>query len=148
MGVSADGAAGDRSVFRERWRERQSAGNGLERLVRQPAWVDAGLVILGVLLVLGVVAAANVTVARTAAFPAVSDGLRVSAVRDAAPAPLVGSPARFHDLAGTDVDAVVVEVDPTEVIAELSRPTAPSAGQLLVAVGPGRLVDLLAPRPG
>ena len=45
------------AVFRERWRDRQSAGARPGELIKQPGWIDAGLVVLGVLLAAGVVAA-------------------------------------------------------------------------------------------
>jgi hypothetical protein len=103
---------------------------------------------LGVLLAAGTVAAATVTVARTATFPAVVDGVTVSAVRNSGPTPTVGSPAQFRDSTGTMLDAIVVEVAPTEVIAQLGRPAPPSAGQLLVPAGSERLFEVLAPRLG
>lgn len=100
------------------------------------------------LLAAGAVAAATVTVARTAAFPAVVDGTTVSAVRDSRPAPAVGSPAQFRPGSQAAIDAVVVEVTPTEVIARLSTPAPLSAGQLVVPAGRERLFDVLAPRLG
>ncbi len=147
--VSADTGAGYQGVFRESWRERQSAGNRLGALIRQPGWVDAGLIGLGVLLIAGAVAASTVSVTRTAALPAVVDGVTVSAVRGPEPAPVVGSATQFRDNPDAPaIDAVVVEVSPTELIARLSRPAAVPAGQLLVPLGRERLLDLLAPRLG
>lgn len=147
--MSEETPAGYQAVFRERWREHQSSGNRLGgRLIRQPRWVDAGLVALGVLLAVGAVAATTVTVPRTAAFPAVVDGVKVSAVRGAGPAPAVGSPAQFRDTTGATIDAVVVEVAQTEVIARVSQPAPPSAGQLLAPVGKERLFEVFVPRLG
>ncbi|MBU3748872.1 MAG: hypothetical protein FGM52_00175 [Mycobacterium sp.] len=144
--MSADTGAGYQTVFRESWRERQSAGNRLGDLIRQPGWLDAGLVGLGVLLAAGAVAAGTVTVARTAAYPAVVDGTTVSAVRGSGPTPAVGSPAQFRDTSAAEIGATVVSVSATEVVARLSRPASESAGQLLVPLGRERLLDLLAPR--
>ncbi|MDT5367284.1 MAG: hypothetical protein QOC62_1715, partial [Mycobacterium sp.] len=47
------------SVFRERWRDRQSAGARPGELIAQPAWIDAGLVVLAVLVAAGAVAGAT-----------------------------------------------------------------------------------------
>lgn len=138
---------GYQAVFRESWRERQSSGNRLGGLIRQPKWMDAGLVALAGFLVAGAVAGATVTVARNTSFPAVADGATVSAVRGHGPAPAVGSPAQFRATTGT-TDAVVVEVTPTEVMARLSTPVAPSGGQLLVPAGRESLLSLLVPRLG
>jgi hypothetical protein len=110
--------------------------------------MDAGLVALGVLLIVGVIAAVTTTVPRTAAFPAVVDGVSVSAVRVAGPTPAVGSPAKFRDTTGAIVDAVVVEVAPTVVKARLGRAAPASAGQLLVPAGRERLFKVLAPGLG
>lgn len=144
----SDHGAGYQAVFRERWRERQSTGNGLGSLIRQPRWMDAGLVGLGVLLVVGGVAAASVTVPQTAAFPAVVVGTSVSAVRLPGPTPDVGAPAEFRDATGAVRDAVVVEVAPTTVSARLTQPGAAAAGQLLVQVGRKTLFEVLAPGLG
>lgn len=146
--MSDDSRAGYQAVFRERWRERQSAGNRLGELIRQPRWLNAGLVALAGLLATGAVAAATVTVSRSAVFPAVVDGVTLTAVRGSGPAPVVGSPAHFRDSSGATVDAVVVAVAPSEVIARLTRPTPASAGQLLVPAGSQRLFEVLAPRLG
>ena len=144
--MSTDTGAGYAAVFRESWRERQSAGNRLGDLIRQQGWLDAGLVGLGVLLAAGAVAAVTVTVARTAAYPAVVDGTTVSAVRGSGPAPAVGSPAQFRDTPADAIGATVIAVSATEVVARLGRPASASAGQLLVPLGRERLLDLLAPR--
>ena len=53
--VTADGEVRYEAVFRERWRDRQSAGARPGELIKQPGWIDAGLVALGVLLVAGAV---------------------------------------------------------------------------------------------
>lgn len=146
--MSEEDRTGYQAVFRERWRERQSAGNRLGSLIRQPRWMDAGLVVLAALLAAGAVAAATVTVGRTAAYPAVVDGTTASAVRGADPAPEVGSPAQFRGAAAAPVDAVVVNVTPTEVIARLNTAVPSTAGQLLVPAGSERLYQVLIPRLG
>lgn len=146
--MSGDDAAGFENVFRQRWRERQSGGNQPGDLIRQSHWIDPGLIALGVLLAAGVVAGALVTVEQTVAFPAIAHDVSVSAVRDSGPAPNVGSAAQFRDTTGSVIDAVVVGVAPTEVMAELSRPAPPSAGQLLIPMGRQRLVSVLVPRLG
>lgn len=145
--MSEEDRTGYQAVFRESWRERQSAGNRLGSLIRQPRWMDAGLVALAVLLAAGAVAAATVTVGRTAAYPAVVDGTTASAVRGSDPAPAVGSPAQFRSRADT-ADAVVVDVTPTEVIARLNTAVPSTAGQLLVPAGSERLYQVLIPRLG
>ncbi|MFN8070424.1 MAG: hypothetical protein U0R66_01220 [Mycobacterium sp.] len=145
--MSEEDRTGYQSVFRETWRERRSSGNQLGGLIRQPRWVNAGLLALAGLLAVGAVAGATVTVARNTSFPAVSDGATASAVRGPGPAPTVGSPARFRGAADT-IDAVVVGVSPTEVIAQLSRPAPPSGGQLLVPAAREPLFSLLIPRLG
>lgn len=145
--MSEEDRTGYRAVFRESWRARQSSENRLGSLIRQPRWMDAGLVALAGLLVAGAVAAATVTVERTAAFPAVVDGPTVSAVLGSGQAPAVGSLAQFRDTTGT-TDAVVVAVTPTEVTARLSRPGSSAGGQLLVPAGSEPLFSLLIPRLG
>lgn len=135
------------TVFRQRWRDRQSAGARPGELIKQPGWIDAGLVALGVLLAAGAVAASTVTVARTEALPAVVQGTSVTAPRGAnAPAP--GTTAQYRDSSGTTLDAVVVDVTATEVVARLARPGPASAGELLIPVGRQRLIGVLLPRLG
>lgn len=145
--MSEEDRTGYQAVFRESWRERQSTGNRLGGLIRQPRWIDAGLAALAALLIAGAVAGATVTVARTTSFPAVAERANVSAILGSAPAPAVGSPAQFRSATGT-TDAVVVEVTTTEVIARLSTPVTPSGGQLLVSAGREPLFAMLIPRLG
>jgi hypothetical protein len=133
------------AVFRERWRDRQSVGARPGELVKQPGWIDAGLVALGVLLTTGVVAAGAMTIARTQALPALVQGTSVTAARgDASPA--LGSAAQYRDASGVTLDATVVEVTETEVTARLDRPGPASTGQLLVPADRQRLLSVLLPR--
>ena len=133
------------AVFRERWRDRQSAGARPGELVKQPGWIDAGLVVLGVLLAAGVFAASTMTIARTQALPAVVQGTSVTAARgDASPA--LGSVVQYRDASGITVGATVVEVTETEVSARLDRPGPASTGQLLVAGDRQRVITVLLPR--
>jgi hypothetical protein len=140
-----DGEVRHESVFRKRWRDHQSAGARPGELIKQPGWIDAGLVVLGVLLAAGAVAAATVTVERTAALPAVVQGASVTAIRAGAP-PAPGTVAQYRDASGTTVGAVVVEVTGTEVIAQLDRPGPPSAGELVIPAGRQPLLGVLLPR--
>lgn len=78
--MTDDGEISYETVFRERWRDRQSAGVRPGELIKQPRWIDAGLVGLGVLLVAGMIAAGTTTVARSEAFPAAAQGNSVTAV--------------------------------------------------------------------
>jgi hypothetical protein len=146
--VTAEGEVRYEAVFRERWRDRQSAGARPGELIKQPGWIDAGLVGLGVLLTAGAVAAGTATVARTAALPAVVQGTSVTAVRTGGEAPDPGSAVQFRDASGTTVGAVVVEVTETEVTARLDRSGPASAGELLVPSGRQRLIGVLLPRLG
>ncbi|MDT5257329.1 MAG: hypothetical protein QOD10_2409 [Mycobacterium sp.] len=133
------------AVFRERWRDRQSAGARPGELVKQPGWIDAGLVALGVLLAAGVVAAGTLTIARTQALPAVVQGTSVTAARgEASPAP--GSVVQYRDASGVTRGATVVEVTETEVTARLDQPGPASTGQLLVPGDRERLITVLLPR--
>lgn len=135
------------TIFRKSWRDRQTAGVRPGELIKQPGWIDAGLVALGVLLAAGAVVASTVTVARTAALPAVVDGTSVTAVRgEVAPAP--GTAAQYRDASGDTLDAVVVEVTATEVVAKLDQPGSASAGELLLPAGRQRLISVLLPRLG
>ncbi|ORV43973.1 hypothetical protein [Mycobacterium conspicuum] len=141
----SDKSAGYEAVFRERWRDRRSAGARPGELVKQPEWIDAGLVVLGVLLTAGVVAAGTMTIARTQALPAVAQGNSVTAARgDASPAP--GSVVHYRDASGNTVDATVVEVTEAEVTARLGQIGPESTGQLLVPADRQRLITLLLPR--
>ncbi len=137
--------AGYESVFRGRWRDRQSAGARPGELIKQPGWIDAGLVVLGVLLTAGVVAAGTMTIARTQALPAVVQGRSVTAARgDASPAP--GSVVQYRDAFGITLGATVVEVTETEVTARLDHTGPASTGQLLVPADRQRLITVLLPR--
>jgi hypothetical protein len=143
--VPEDDDARYEAVFRERWRDRQSAGARPGELVKQPGWINAGLVVLGVLLTAGVVAGGTMTIARTQALPAVVQGTSVTAARgDASPAP--GSVVQYRDASGITLGATVVEVTETEVTARLHRPAAASTGQLLVPGDRQRLITVLLPR--
>ncbi|MBI3224286.1 MAG: hypothetical protein HYZ39_04415 [Mycolicibacterium cosmeticum] len=144
--MTDDDAVRYESVFRERWRDRKSEGARPGELIRQPRWINVGLVALAILLAAGAVAAATMTTARTVALPAVTQGTSVSAVVADAPVPTVGAPVQFRDASGTTFDAVVVGAGPTEVTAELTHPGPASAGKLLVPAGRQRLISLLLPR--
>ena len=145
--MTTDGEVRYESVFRERWRDRRSAGARPGELIKQPGWIDAGLVGLGVLLAAGAVAAGTVTIARTEALPAVAQGTSVTAVRTGPATPDLGTAVQFRDASGTTLDAVVVEVTPTEVTAQLEQPGPPeSAGELLIPAGRQRLINVLLPR--
>jgi hypothetical protein len=133
------------AVFRERWRDRQSAGARPGELVKQPGWIDSGLVALGVLLTVGVVAAGTMTIARTQALPAVVQGTSVTAARGEA-SPATGSVVQYRDASGITLGATVVEVTETEVTARLDQPAAASTGQLLVPADRQRLITVLLPR--
>jgi hypothetical protein len=136
------------AVFRERWRDRQSAGARPGELIKQPGWIDAGLVVLGILLAVGVFAASTMTIARTQALPAVVQGTSVTAARGEAPAPppAPGSVVQYRDASGITLGATVVEVTDTEVTARLNQPGAASTGQLLIPGDPQRLITVLLPR--
>jgi hypothetical protein len=144
--MTADSEVRYETVFRKRWRDRQSAGARPGELIKQPRWIDGGLVVLGVLLAAGAVAGTTMTIARTAALPAVVEGMTVTAVSTREVAPASGTPVQFRDASGALLGAVVVDVTPTEVIAQLGRPGPAGAGQLLVPAGRQRLIDVLLPR--
>jgi hypothetical protein len=150
--VSEDGPEDGRvryeSVFRARWRDRQSARARPGELIEQPAWIDAGLVVLAVLFAIGVLAGAKITVARTAALPAVVQGTSVTAVGSTDPHLSPGIAVQYRDASGATRGAVVAQVTPTEVIAQLPQPGPPSAGELLVPAGRQRLISVLLPRLG
>ena len=120
--MTDDGEVRYESIFRASWRDRQSAGARPGELIKNPGWIDAGLVALAVLLAAGAVAAATITVEQTAALPAVVQGTTVTADRAARPAPAPGPPSQFRDASGSTVDAVIVEVTATEVTAQLAQP--------------------------
>jgi hypothetical protein len=144
--VTADGEVRYESVFRERWRERRSAGARPGELIKQPGWIDVGLVGLGLLVAVGAVVAGTTAVDLTAALPAVAQGTSVTAVRAGGTVPARGTAVQFHDASGTTFDAVVVEVTATEVMAQLKAPGPASAGELLVPAGRQRLITVLLPR--
>ncbi len=143
--MSDDGEIRYESVFRERWRDRQSAATRLGELVKQHRWIEAGLIALGVLLTAGGVAAAEVTVAQIEELPGVTQGMSVTAIRGGGTPPAQGAAAQFRDASGTQ-GAVVVEVTATEVRARLERPTSAPAGELVVPNGRQRLISVLVPR--
>ena len=144
--VADDGEARYEAVFRERWRDRQSGGARPGELIKQPGWIDAGLLALGVLLAAGVVGAGTMTVARSEALSAAVQGDSVTAVLADAAAPAPGTAVQFRDDSGATFDAVVVEVTPTEVTAQLSQPGPESTGQLLLPAARQRLISLLLPK--
>ena len=136
------------TVFRKRWRDRQSAGARPGELIKQPRWIDAGLAALGVLLVAGGVAAATVTVERTASLAAVRQGESVTAIRSGGTPPDPGAAAQYRDASGTTLTVVIVEVTDTEVIARADRPGPASAGELVIPAGRQSLIGVLLPRLG
>jgi hypothetical protein len=146
--VTADDDISHESVFRERWRDRQSAGARPGELIKQPGWIDAGLVALCALLVAGVIAAGTMTITRTQALPAVVQGTSVTAARGEAQAarPAPGSVVQYRDASGTTLGATVVEVTATEVTARLAQPRPESTGELLVPADRQRLITVLLPR--
>ncbi|MBP1819137.1 hypothetical protein [Mycobacterium sp. OAE908] len=149
VSMTDDGEVRYESVFRERWRDRQSGGARPGELIKQPGWIDAGLAALGVLLVAGAVVAGTVTVARSESLPAAVQGNSVIAVLPAVnrgPAPAQGSAVQFRTPSGATYDAVVVDVGATEVVAQLKQPGPESTGQLLVPTGRQRLITVLLPR--
>src|SRR5262249_31560757 len=128
--VADDGEARYESIFRERWRDRQSGGARPGELIKQPGWIDVGLGILGVLLVVGGVAAGTTTVARSEALPAAVQGNSVIAVLADVAAPGLGTPVQYRDTSGATFDAIVVDVSPTEVTAQLKQPSPELTGKL------------------
>jgi hypothetical protein len=144
--MSTDGKVRPERVFRERWRARQSAGPRAGDLIKQPRWIDAGFVGLGVVLAAGAIAGATVTISRTTSLAAVVSGTSVTAVRAGGAAPTVGTAVQFRDESGATIPAVVTEVSATEVLAQLGRPEPASAGQLVVPAGRQRVISLLLPK--
>lgn len=142
--MSADGEIRYESVFRQRWRDRQSASRPGE-LIKQQGWIDAGLVALGALLAAGAVAAGTVTIAQTQTLPAVTQGMSVTAIRDGGTPPAQGTAAQFRDASGTTRGAVVVQVTATEVRAQLETPVSVWPGELVVPNGRQRLISVLLP---
>ncbi|WP_066960972.1 hypothetical protein [Mycobacterium sp. 852002-50816_SCH5313054-b] len=133
------------SVFRQRWRDRQSAAARPGELIRQQGWIDAGLVALWVLTTAGAVAAGTISVAQTDTLPAVAQDSSVTAARGSGPPPAQGTAAQFRDPSGTTQRAVVVEVTATDVRARLDRPVPAPAGELIVPTGRQRLISVLLP---
>ena len=144
--MTDDGEVRYEAVFREHWRDRQSGGARPGELIKQPGWIDAGLVALGVLLAAGAVAAGTMTVARSEALSAAAQGNSVTAVLADAAAPAPGTAVQFRDAAGATFDAVVVDVSTTEVTAQLKQPGPASTGELLVPTGRQRLINVLLPK--
>lgn len=144
--MTDDGEVHYETVFRERWRDRQSGGARPGELIKQPGWIDAGLVALGALLAAGAVAAGTMTVARSEALPAVAQGNSVTAVLVDTAGPALGTAVQFRHQSGATFDAIVVDVSGTEVTAQLTQPGPASAGKLLVPAARQRLITLLLPR--
>jgi len=136
------------SVFRQRWRARQSAGARPGELIKQPRWIDAGLLALVVLFAVGAVAGATVTIERTAALPAVAQGTVVTAVRGNQVVPPPGDTVQYRDASGTTFDAVVIAVTDSEVTARVTPSGTVSSGELLVPAGRQRLIGMMLPRLG
>lgn len=88
------------SVFREHWRDRQSAATRTGELITQPGWIDAGIAALCALLAAGTLAAGTITLARTEALPAVAQGASVSAVRTGGSPLADGAAAARCDIGG------------------------------------------------
>jgi hypothetical protein len=149
METERDGDDGEiryESVFRERWRDRQSAATRPGELIKQRGWINAGLVALGALLGVGAVAAGTVSVAQTETLAAVAHGTSVTATRGSGAPPSPGASAQFRDASGTTQGAVVVEVTASQVRAQLERPDWSPAGELVVPEGRQRLISVLLPR--
>jgi len=136
------------SVFRQRWRARQSAGARPGELIKQPKWIDAGLTALLALFAVGAVAGATVTIERTAALPAVAQGRTVTAVAGDQAVPPPGEVVQFRDASGATYDAVIVGVTGSEVTAEVARAGPVASGDLLIPAGRQRLIGMMLPRLG
>lgn len=143
---NGDNGVRGESVFRQRWRDRQSAATRPGELIKQQGWIDAGLVALWVLSTVGAVAAGTVSIAQNETLPAVAQGSSVTATRGGGTPPARGTAAQFRDLSGATQGAVVVEVTATEVRARLERPVSAPAGELVVPKGRQLLIDVLLPR--
>jgi hypothetical protein len=141
--VTNDGAD---SIFRASWRDHHASGSRPGELIKNPGWIDAGLVALAVLLTVGAVTAGTITVAQTTALPAVVRGATVTADVAGGQAPAPGAAVQFRDASGSTVDAVVLDVTGTEVRAQLDRPAPASAGELVVPAERQRLIDVFLPR--
>ncbi|MGZ5394256.1 MAG: hypothetical protein ACXWEI_01940 [Mycobacterium sp.] len=134
------------SVFRASWRDRQTAGSRPGELIKNPGWLDAGLVALAMLLITGAVAAGTITVEQTATLPAVVQGTNLTADRADGSSPVQGAAVQFRDASGSRVDAVIVDVTATEVTAQLQRPVPVAAGELVIPAERQRLIDVFLPR--
>ncbi len=145
-GDAVDGEVRYESVFRASWRDRQSAGARPGELIKNPGWIDAGLVALAVLLTAGAVAAATITVRQSTPLPAVVQGAIVTADLTGGAPPAPGVTVEFRDPSGATADAVVVGVTTTEVTARLEQPAPASAGELLVPAARQRLISVFLPR--
>ncbi|BBZ73424.1 hypothetical protein [Mycobacterium paraseoulense] len=143
---SDDGETRHEPVFRERWRDRQSTASRPGELIKQQERTEAGLVMLGVLLAAGALIAGTVSIARTEALPAVTQGMTVTASRGGGIPPARGAAVQFRDASGTTHGAVVIDVTATEVKAELDRPVSAPSGELVVPQGRQRLISALMPR--
>jgi hypothetical protein len=141
--VTTDGAD---SIFRASWRDHHAAGTRPGELIKNPGWIDAGLVALAVLLAAGVVAASTLTVAQTTALPAVAQGTTVTADLADGQMPTPGTAVQFRDASGSTVDAVVVDATAAEVRARLDRLAPASAGELVIPAERQRLIDVFLPR--
>jgi hypothetical protein len=141
-----DGEIRYESVFRERWRDRQSAATRPGELIKQQGWINAGLAALGVLSAAGAVAAGTVSIAQSETLAAVAHGTSVTAARDSGTPPAQGAAVQFRDASGTTQGAVVVEVTASEVRAQLERPATAATGDLVVPKGRQRLISVLLPR--
>jgi len=148
MPMSTDGEVRYESVFRETWRARQAGGARAGELVKQPGWINAGLLALGVALCAGAVAASTITVEQTATLPAIVAGTSVTAIRSGADTPAPGTVVQFRGAEGETVPGVVDEVDDTEVIVRLERAVPASAGQLIISTGRQRIIEALLPSLG
>jgi hypothetical protein len=144
--VTDDGEVRE-SIFRAGWRDHHSAGSRPGELIKNPGWIDAGLIALAVLLTAGAVAAGTITLAQTTALPAVVQGATVTAdVTEGQQAPARGTAVQFRDPSGATVDAVVVDATATDVTAQLDRPAPASAGELVVPAERQRLINVFLPR--
>lgn len=144
--VTDDGEVRYESIFRASWRDHHSAGSRPGELIKNPGWIDAGLVALAVLLTAGAVAAGTITVEQTTTLPAVAQGATATADVAEGPAPAPGTAVTFRDASGSTVDAVIVDVTATAVTAQLDRPAPASAGELLVPAKRQRLISVFLPR--
>ncbi|CAM3663146.1 hypothetical protein [Smaragdicoccus niigatensis] len=144
--MTDDGDLRSESVFRDRWRERRSASSPFGELVKQPRWITAGVLALGLLIAAGLTAGFTITIAQTAALPAAVQSTSVTAVRSGDSAPDPGTVAQFRDASGVTINATVSEVTATEVLAQLEHPSSSPAGVLVVPSGRQRLIDVLLSR--